>query len=224
MVDQMVSHVPDGVDGHLAVPTGGTGAGVLVLHAWWGLNPFLRGLCDRLASEGFVALAPDLYHGKTAATVEEAKRLRSRLRRETVSSEIVWAAEALAAHPAVLRPDLGLIGFSLGAYWALWLADQPSSPIRATVLFYGARGGDYATTRSTFLFNLAETDEWVSASSVKSLERALRKAGKEATFHIYPGAGHWFLESDRPEAYNALAAELAWARTVKFLHQRLLAA
>jgi len=201
-------------DFYLAKPKRGQGPGVLVLHAWWGLNPFFREFCDRLAKEGFVALAPDLYHGAVASTIQEAKKLRSKLKQETVKQEIVQATERLCQ---ATRQTIGVVGFSLGGYWALWLAEQKSSPVVATVVFYGTRNGDYTASQSAFQFHLAETDAYVAASGVKRLDKSLRVASKEAEFHFYPGTTHWFFEQDRADTYNLPAAELAWSRTIEFL-------
>jgi len=203
-------------DAYIARPASGTGPGVLVLHAWWGLNPFFRGFCDRLAREGFLALAPDLYHGATASTIPEAERLRSKLKRETVSRQISETAERLRA-TSVSPQGIGAVGFSLGGYWALWLAEQGASPVAATIAFYGTRNGDYASSRSAFQFHLAERDAYVAASAVKKLQKQLKAAGREAEFHTYAGTSHWFFESDRSDAYDAQAAGLAWGRTIEFL-------
>jgi carboxymethylenebutenolidase len=192
---------------------------VLVLHAWWGFNQFCRTFCDRLAQEGFVALAPDLYHGATAATIEEAKKLRGKLKQETVAAEITRAAEHLRAICGA--GQIGVVGFSLGGYWALWLADQQASPVAATVVFYASRNGDYIASPSAFQFHLAETDDYVAASGVKKMQKSLQTAGKEAEFYTYAGTTHWFFESDRADAYDAPAAELAWRRTIEFLHKTL---
>jgi carboxymethylenebutenolidase len=202
---------------YLATPRQTTGKGVLVIHAWWGLNQFFKDLCNRLATEGFVALAPDLYHGKTAVTIEEAKKLRSKMKQETVAKEITQAAEQLHQICCNTGQGLGVLGFSLGGYWGLWLAEQESSLVTATVVFYGTRNGDYSTCQSAFQFHLAETDEYVAASGVKKLQKSLAAADKVAAFHTYPGTGHWFFESDRPEAFNAQAAQLAWKRSIEFL-------
>jgi len=219
---------PDSEKYYVARPQSGQGRGVLVLHAWWGLNQFCRGFCDRLAQEGFVALAPDLYHGATAATIEEAKKLRARLKQETVAAEIMSAAEHLqaicGAGPAsagglICRPGIGVVGFSLGGYWALWLADQKASPVATTIVFYGSRHGDYTASPSAFQFHLAETDDYVAASGVKKMQKSLQAVGREAEFYTYAGTRHWFFERDRAEAYNAPAAELAWRRTVEFLQK-----
>lgn len=200
---------------YLAHPTAGARRGVLVLHAWWGLTPFFRSVCDRLATAGFIALAPDLYHGATAATIPQAEKLRTRLKKSQVSAEIIQTAAQLQGLCG--QETIGVVGFSLGAYWGLWLAEQPGSPAGALVSFYGTRGGDYAASRAAFQFHLAENDPYTAASGARKLEKALRAAGKQAEFYTYPGTGHWFFESDRPEAYDAAAAKLAWERTVKFL-------
>jgi len=204
---------------YVARPQSGQGRGVLVLHAWWGFNQFCRTFCDRLAQEGFVALAPDLYHGATAATIEEAKKLRGKLKQETVAAEITRAAEHLRAICGA--GQIGVVGFSLGGYLALWLADQQASPVAATVVFYASRNGDYIASPSAFQFHLAETDDYVAASGVKKMQKSLQTAGKEAEFYTYAGTTHWFFESDRADAYDAPAAELAWRRTIEFLHKTL---
>ncbi len=206
---------------YIARPRSGTGEGVLVLHAWWGLNQFFKEFCDRLAKEGFVAFAPDLYHGATASTIKEANKLRSKLKQETVVQEITQAAKHLGAVCGTSNPAIGVIGFSLGGYWALWLADQKSSPVAATVVFYGTRNGDYSGSQSAFQIHLAETDDYVAALGVKKLEKSLTAAGKEAEFHTYAGTTHWFFENDRADAYNARAAKLAWSRTIEFLKKHI---
>jgi carboxymethylenebutenolidase len=200
-----------------AQPKSGTGKGVLVIHAWWGLNQFFKDLCDRLAGEGFFVVAPDLYHGRIASTIDEAKKLRSKLKQETVADEITQAADQLHRECCLSGQGLGVMGFSLGGYWGLWLAEQKPSLVTATIVFYGSRNGDYSTSQSAFQFHLAEADEYVASSGVKKLEKSLDAADKVATFYTYPGTSHWFFESDRTEAYNSQAAQLAWNRSVEFL-------
>lgn len=208
----------------LAIPTRGSGRAVLVLHAWWGLNGFFRGLCDRLADEGFVALAPDLFGGKTATTVAGARRLRAaatRSRRETVYRFIEREIGFLQNHDAVRGKTIGVVGFSMGGHWALWLARRPELPIAATVAFYAARSGDFSTSRSAFLCHFAEHDEWVSKAASRKLSRDLAAADRPSTVHEYPGTSHWFFESDRKDAFDPEAAGLAWKRTVRFLRTTL---
>jgi carboxymethylenebutenolidase len=212
-------------DNYIAPLSANPIGGLLVLHAWWGLTPFFKSFSDRLAALGFVVIAPDLYHGKVAATIEEAQKLRSMLRTENVEKEIKGALHDLNEHltqvdnPMALK--VGVVGFSMGAHRALWLADQPDSNISATVLFYGTRGGDYLSTRSAFLGHFAEADNYVAESSIKQLQKRLQKVNREVLFYTYPGTGHWFFEPDRPDAYSSEAADLAWERTVEFLLRQL---
>lgn len=214
---------PDGtVSGYLAIPKKGNGPGVLVLHAWWGLTDFFKDLCDRLATAGFVAFAPDLYRGATASIRDEAKKLLSKLDDEAGRRDIASGVRGLQIHPAVRGKRLGVVGFSLGAFWSLWLAQEFPGDVAAVVLFYGTREGDYDTTKlsktkAAFLGHFAETDEFESAASVGDLEKLLRTIGKEVTFHTYPGTTHWFFEEDRADSYNARAAKDAWQRTIRFL-------
>jgi carboxymethylenebutenolidase len=213
-----------GVGLYLATPERGSGPGVLVLHSWWGLNEFFRGFCDRLAGQGFVALAPDLYDGKVATTIPQAKELRAKAtaaRKESAYKYLIRMIGVLLGEPAVRGPGIGAIGFSMGGHWAYWLAQRPELPIAATVTFYAARNGDYTTTSSDFLAHFAETDEWVSAAGIRKLERSLAAAGRTALFYTYPGTGHWFFEQDRADAYDPEAAALAWDRTLLFLRERL---
>src|SRR5438128_4573369 len=117
---------PEGtVPGYLAITKKGRGPGVLVLHAWWGLNDFFKGLCNRLATAGFVAFAPDLYRGATASTRDGANALMSKLSEKAASEDIARSVRALQVHPGVRGKRPGVIGFSLGAFWALWLAQEP---------------------------------------------------------------------------------------------------
>ena len=199
---------------YLAKPKSAPRGGILVLHAWWGLNDFFKDFCNRLANEGYLVLAPDLYNGAIARTIPEAEKLRTKLKREPTSKQILQALQQLQAE--VNEEPVGLIGFSLGAYWSLWLLEEKPGAFSATVLFYGTRGGEYAKTKSAFLGHFAETDQYVSDSGRKKLEKTLKAAGRDAQFHVYPNTHHWLFENDRPE-YNAQAAQLAWQRTIDFL-------
>jgi len=225
--------VAGGLGGHnlyIARPRAGGARGVLVLHAWWGLTPFFEDLCERLARQGFTAAAPDFYGGVTASTIAGAKLLRSKVKRAVVASQVAQAAVALRAACQGGSSGIGVIGFSLGGYWGLWLAErarpaggdgaeEPQAvPVAATVVYYATRNADYAASTSAFQFHLAETDEYVAASGVRKQHKALQAAGREAEFHTYPGTTHWFFETDRPDAYHAPAADLAWQRTLAFLN------
>ena len=202
----------------LAKPKSDPRGGILVLHAWWGLNDFIKDFCSRLADEGYVVLAPDLYNGAIAKTIPEAEKLRAKLKRDAISKQILQSLKQLQVE--VNKKPLGLIGFSLGAYWGLWLVDENPKTFAATVLFYSTRGMKNTETSSAFLGHFAETDPYVSDSGRKKLEKTLTTAGADVSFHVYPNTSHWFFENDRPE-YNAQAADLAWKRTTDFLKTNL---
>jgi carboxymethylenebutenolidase len=207
---------------YIALPDAGKGSAVLVLHAWWGLNDFFRSLCDQLAGSGYVAMAPDMFNGKIARTIKEAAQHLSEWdEARDVPPIILPAVEELTKHTAVKNHGLGVIGFSMGAYWALWLAQKRPELIRAVVLFYGTDGGggDFQQSKANFLGHFAATDPYETPSGIQKLEDKLKDAKRPATFFTYPGTGHWFFEKDRPDAYNPQAAQLAWDRTLKFLSE-----
>ncbi|PWB51821.1 MAG: dienelactone hydrolase family protein [Anaerolineales bacterium] len=211
----------------LSLPSSGKGPGVLVLHAWWGLNDFFRGTCNRLAQAGFVVLAPDLFAGQIAQTIEEAEQHKSAWDEEHEVPQIILpAVDNLREHPAVVGHGLGIIGFSMGAYWALWLAQKRPELIRSVVLFYGTNGGggDFQKSRAAYLGHFAELDPYESGSGIQELEKTLKKAQRPTNFYTYPGTSHWFFEQDRADAYDAQAAGLAWDRTLAFLLGTLVSA
>ncbi|MGH2453026.1 MAG: dienelactone hydrolase family protein [bacterium] len=211
--------------GFLALPADGTGPAVLVLHAWWGVNDTIKSVCERLAAEGFIAFAPDLFQGKVAVTREEAEALSSSAERdggERVLADVATAADFVGGHDRTRGPGLGVIGFSYGVDYALRLSQDDPDRVRAVVIFYGAWPLEgYTRSKAVYLGHFAETDEFVKAAQVERLESALRAAGRPVTFYTYEGTGHWFFEPDRPDAYRRDAAELAWERTVAFLRETL---
>lgn len=210
-------------EGFLAVPQGGAGPGVLVLHAWWGLNDTIRAFCTRLADAGFVAFAPDLYHGKIAVTIPEAEALAGALDADfaQAKAEIAAAVLFLAERAGQAAPGLAVIGFSLGAFYALDLAAADPQRIRSVVLFYGSGGDDLSNSRAAFLGHFAENDPFEPPENVDHLEKNLLDAGRPVTFYRYPGTGHWFFEPDVTAAYQPEAAALAWERTLAFLRQSM---
>lgn len=112
---------------------------------------------------------------------------------------------------------LGVIGFSLGAYYALDLAAAHPEFIRSVVIFCGTGSGGYSTSRAAYLGHFAEEDDFEPQSNVDNLEESLKCAGRPVTFYRYSGTGHWFFEPDRAQAYNQVAASLAWDQTLAFL-------
>jgi carboxymethylenebutenolidase len=208
-------------EGFLAGPPAGTGPGVLVLHAWWGLNDTMRAFCTRLADAGFVAFAPDLYHGKVAVTIPEAEALGKALDANHLQAkaEIGDASKFLSERAGQPEKGLAVIGFSLGAYYALDLAAADPERIRSVVLFYGTGGVDFSTSKAEYLGHFAENDEFEPQAGVDELEETLKLAGRPVTFYRYPATGHWFFEPDRTQAFNREAAGLAWNRTLEFLRR-----
>lgn len=206
--------------GYLAVPVAGKGPGVIVLHAWWGLTPFFMGMCDRLAEQGFVAFAPDQHEGRTAATIDEAKALMESQDQQRTGDVAIAATKLLAEHSAVQGADLGVIGFSMGAAWAIVLSTYAPEHIAGVVLFYGSYAIDFTPARAVFQGHFAVADEWESEEDVRRMESAMREAGREVTLYRYPGTGHWFFEQDRT-AYDDNAARLAWERTLTFLREHI---
>lgn len=204
-------------NGYLSLPAQADAPGVIVLHAWWGLNPFFKSLCDRLAAEGFVAFAPDLNQGKVAGTIDEAKQLMPENEYEQRHSIVAAAPDVLRGRPGVRKGPLSVIGFSMGAAWALVLASELPEEIRKVVLFYGSyEGMDFSNIRADILGHYADTDEWEPPEIVRVMEADMRTAGLSPTFHFYPETRHWFFEEDRPE-FDPSAAELASRRTLEFL-------
>jgi len=202
---------------YLARPEKG-GPGILVLHAWWGLKPFFKDVCVQLAEQGYTVLAPDLYQGRVARTIEEAKIFHtefeengSELMSDTVKTAKNYLSDLCAGKP------IGVMGFSMGAAWSVLLAAKEPD-ISTVVLFYGAYAPDLSKMKAKVLGHYAEVDEWEPLDGVKAMEKDMQAAGVDVTLHIYPKVGHWFVETDRPE-YDAAAADLAWKRTFEFLRR-----
>jgi carboxymethylenebutenolidase len=203
-------------NGYLALPSRPDSPGIIVLHAWWGLNQFFKNLCERLAAEGFVVFAPDLNEGRVATTIDEAKEIMSSLDGQRKYDVAMAAVDFLRGRSEVREEAFSLIGFSMGAAWSLALASERPEDFQKVVLFYGAGEGDFAKIKAEVLGHFSDADEWEDIDYVRSMENDLRNAGVKTNFHIYPQLPHWFFEDDRPE-YNPQAAELAWSRTLEFL-------
>ncbi len=211
--------------GYLAVPAAGEGPGVVVIQEWWGLVDHIEDVADRFAAEGFVALAPDLYDGATAAEPDEAGKLMMAMELDRAARDMGGAVDYLLGHDAVTGDGVGVVGFCMGGGLALWLATRHQG-VAAAVPFYGALpwegvDPDFTQTRADFLGHYAEDDAWATMASAREIEKTLRSMGREATFHVYPGTGHAFFNDQRPEAYDEAAATLAWQRTLAFLRDKL---
>ena len=204
---------------YLASPDGG-GPGILVLPAWWGLNAFFKQVCDQLAERGYTALAPDYYQGRFAKTIDEAKALQGEA--EGDLEALTALIQTAKDHLVSLRPGepIGIVGFSMGTDWALITASKDPR-VAATALFYGFWGGlDFTQMKSKVIGHYAERDEWQPFDQAKATEEKMKAAGVDVMLYFYPGAAHWFVESDRPE-YDPAAAAMAWNRTYDFFQQNL---
>jgi carboxymethylenebutenolidase len=198
--------------GYLATPSGGQGPGVLVIQEWWGLVPHIKDVCDRFAAEGFVALAPDLYHGRTVSEPDEAGK--------------AMMAMQLALRERCGRDRLGVIGFCMGGGLALVLACRRPDAIAACVPFYGVipwpeATPDYGAMTAAVQGHFAERDDFFPPDKAHQLEADLQALGKEAEIFVYEGTDHAFFNDARPEVYNEQAAATAWERTLAFLRASL---
>lgn len=207
--------------GYLARPAGGAGPGVLVLHAWWGLTETFTQVCDRLAAEGFIALAPDLYQGRTASTIPEAEALMQANDHTQMAAAARAGLAALQAQLGLTGPGVGTVGFSMGGQWSGLLSQWYPAAVRAMVLFYGAAPDEFGEARAAVQGHFAQPDEWEDEGYVRAMGAAMQAVGRDVTLHFYPGVGHWFFEANKPAAYNAAAADLAWTRAVAFLKAQL---
>lgn len=206
---------------YVVAPRSGSGPGVLLLHGWWGLTPFVRRLCDRLADDGFVVMAPDLFDGRTAETPDEAEELLGSLSVDRAADLVLSTPVTLRNLPATDDHPIAVVGLSMGASLAFWLATRAPDQIAAAVGFYGTQDIDFEPATAAFLGHFAEHDELVDDDDVVEMEAHLRLLDKDVEFHRYAGTGHWFIEEDRPAAHDPAAATLAWDRTVAFLQRHL---
>jgi len=223
-MDKMVTFGTDSeqTKGFFCLPELDRAPGVLLFHAWWGLNDFFKGTALRMSQEGFVVLAPDYFQGHVASTIEEAKALRTQMDRTQTYQLAKQALEYLTEQESVFPKQVGVMGFSLGCGPALELARSQPDIVKAVILFYGTGGGKFDSARADFLGHFAEDDQWgTHAEKVESLQKRLAKSGGEVIFHTYPHTQHWFFESDQPHAYNQEAAEEAWKRTIEFFKAKL---
>jgi carboxymethylenebutenolidase len=212
--------------GYLAVPGGGDGPGVIVIQEWWGLVPHIKDVADRFAVEGFVALAPDLYHGESTTEPDEAGKLMMAMNIDRAVKDLNGAVDLLRDHPATTSDGLGVVGFCMGGGLALALATARPDVIRAAAPFYGVipwpdLQPDYSKLEATVLGHFAELDAFFGPDLARGLEQQLRDLGKDATIVVHEGADHAFFNDTRPEAYKADHAEEAWEQTLELFRDQL---
>jgi carboxymethylenebutenolidase len=187
--------------------------------------PHVKDVCERFAAEGFVALAPDLYHGRSTTSPDEAGKLMMALNIEQAEKDLRGAIEYLLAHEGVVGDAVGTVGFCMGGALSLYAASK-NEQVGACVVFYGGHPNvkpDLENMRAPLLGFYAERDDFATPALARELEAKLKSLGKSAEIHVYDNADHAFFNDDRPEVFNATAAADAWQRTVRFLRGHLTA-
>jgi carboxymethylenebutenolidase len=214
--------------GYLAPAKGGAGPGVLVIQEWWGLDSWIKDVCERLAEEGFTALAPDLYHGELAGHTEmdKASELMNSLPADRAARDMGAAVDYLLGHPSVRGQKVGIVGFCMGGMLTLLLAAQQGDRIGAAVPYYGAPLGemepDWSNLTAPVMGHVAENDDFFPPDAFRQLEEKLKGDGKDVSFHYYPGTGHAFAaDHNALGTHDADAARQAWVRTLEFLRKHL---
>jgi carboxymethylenebutenolidase len=211
--------------GYLALPESGSGPGVVVIQEWWGLVPHIKELCDRFAGEGFVALAPDLYHGEATTEPDEAGKKMMTLQLDRAGKDLSGAVDVVKDKGS--GSGVGVVGFCMGGGLALVLAGQRSDAVTAVVPFYGGipwegTAPDYSAIKGAVLIQVAGKDEWVTPDVAHEMAQALRDAGNtDVNVQVYEEADHAFFNDTRPEVYDPEASALAWQRTLVFLRSHL---
>lgn len=207
--------------GYLALPESGTGPGVIVIQEWWGLVDHIKDVCDRLAEQGFVALAPDLYGGWIAHDGDEAGEMMEKLPAEEGARQLAGAVDWLLAREEVTSQTVGAIGFCMGGGFVLALAAQQGEKVSAAVPFYGvgqAVPGDFTGVRAAVQGHYAEQDRMFPVADAKRQEQQIREESGAEVRYFYYDADHAFHNDDDPQGnYSPEHAALAWGRAVDFL-------
>lgn len=209
--------------GYLSLPASGRGPGLIVIQEWWGLVEHIKAVADRFAEAGFVSLAPDLYHGQTTKSPDQAGKMLMALNIDEAGKDMRGAADYLLQSGKVTSKKVGILGFCMGGQLALYAGMQYPDRIAAVVDFYGIH--PHVTIEPTrvkvpVLGHFGRTDTSVPEDRVNQLAAAVKKVGGSFEVHVYD-AGHAFFNDTRPEAYSAAAAKLAWERTLPFLKEHV---
>ena len=225
MAGQMVNLKINGgtTPGYLAEPKTGKGYGVIVIQEWWGLVPHIKDVCDRFAAQGFLALAPDLYHGQTTTSPDEAGRLMMALRIDQAEKDLQGAVKYLLGHKAISGGTIGCVGFCMGGQLALFAASKNPS-IGACVDYYGIHPNvkpDFGNLQAAVLGFFGEEDSFVTPDAVRRLEKQLKDLGKKVDFTIFPKVGHAFFNDSRKDVYNKDLAKKSWNRMLDCFRQNL---
>jgi carboxymethylenebutenolidase len=210
-------------NGYLVKPRGkGPFPGVVVIQEWWGVNDQIQGVADRLASEGYAAIVPDLYHGHVTADPEKAHELMRGIDERVALGDLGAAMDYLRSLPEVGEGKIGSVGFCMGGGLSLQLALHRSD-LAGAVMFYGSPETDPAVLKNAacpVLGLFGEEDQGIPREKAEAMEKGLKEAGKGAEVKIYPKAGHAFFNETRP-SYSPEAADDAWKRVLSFFQARL---
>ena len=210
--------------GYLSTPTPGTGVPVVVLQEWWGLDDHIRDVCDRLAAEGFVALAPDLYRGETTTQPDEAQQKMMALSMGQAERDMRGAVDYLAQHEASEGRGVGSVGFCLGGGLSVWAASANPRVAAAVSYYYIMPHGkpDFSKIEAPVLGHFGTADDFVSVDDAKALEQEMKDAGVDVRFEFYEGKGHaFFNDTNRLGTYDADVARESWVKTLEFLRTNL---
>jgi carboxymethylenebutenolidase len=226
MAGEMVEFASNGgtSQGYLATPFAGSGPGVIVIQEWWGLVDHIKEVVDRFATEGFVALAPDLYHGQATSEPDEAGKLMMALNIDQAAKDLRGAVSYLVNRPETDSRTVGVIGFCMGGQLALYAASVSPDQVSAVADFYGIHPNvqpDLSKVKAAVLGAFAEKDGFASPEVARDLEAKLKAEGVTTDFKIYPGTEHAFFNDTRPEVYDANAANDAWRRTLRLFAENI---
>jgi carboxymethylenebutenolidase len=228
-VGQTVEFASNGstASGYLATPPSGRGPGLIVIQEWWGLNPQIKRTADRFAAEGFVALAPDLYHGELAQhdEMDKAGHLMSSMPPDRAARDMGGAVDHLLSLDATTGSGVGVVGFCMGGMLAFILAAIRPDAVKAAVPFYGFPQGDgepdYSGVTARIWGHMASPDDYFTPEDAKALEAKLQGLGKDARIEVHQ-AGHAFMnEEDAMGTYDAELAARLWPQVVTFLQESL---
>ncbi len=211
--------------GYLALPPSGSGPGVVVIQEWWGLTSHVADVADRLATEGFVALAPDLFGGSTTHDATEAGQLMQDLPVQRAARDLGGAVDYLLAHDAVIGPKVGAVGFCMGGGFVLVLAAQQGDKIGAAVPFYGVLGEEYPgfeNLTAPVLGHFGEQDGMATPDVVRELAATIEaQSGRRPDFRLYPAGHAFFNDENLIGTYDPEQAAEAWDATISFLNEHL---
>lgn len=212
--------------GYVAVPVGGKGPALLVIQEWWGLVDHIKDVCDRFAAEGYLALAPDLYHGTQTKSPDQAGKLLMALNIAKAGADLRGAADALLHRREASTRKAGVLGFCMGGQLALYAATEYPDRFACCVDFYGIHPNvriEPARVKVPLLGHFGLRDSSVPEKDARALIDRIKAAGGAVEAHFYD-AGHAFFNDTRPTVYDKESAKLAWQRTLDFLKTHLVPA